>query len=47
MYDNPADYLVGPRYNVTGVIQACQYPLENGTLICETQPPAVRDSYLW
>lgn len=47
MYENPQDYLVGPTYNVTGVIQACRYPYGNSTLVCETEPPAVRDSYLW
>ncbi|KAG8696760.1 hypothetical protein FRC08_006956 [Ceratobasidium sp. 394] len=47
MYENPQDYLVGPTYNVTGVIQACRYPPGNSTLVCETEPPAVRDSYLW
>ncbi|CAE6516430.1 unnamed protein product [Rhizoctonia solani] len=47
MYYNPQDYLVGPTYNVSGVIQACRYPYGNNTLVCETEPPAVRDSYLW
>ncbi|CAE6477526.1 unnamed protein product [Rhizoctonia solani] len=47
MYYNPQDYLVGPTYNVAGVIQACKYPYGNNTLVCETEPPAVRDSYLW
>ncbi|CEL60891.1 hypothetical protein RSOLAG1IB_04130 [Rhizoctonia solani AG-1 IB] len=47
MYYNPQDYLVGPTYNVNGVIQACKYPYGNNTLVCETEPPAVRDSYLW
>lgn len=47
MYYNPQDYLVGPTYNVTGVIQGCRYPPNNTTLVCETEPYAVRDSYLW
>ncbi|KAG9126861.1 hypothetical protein FRC07_001646 [Ceratobasidium sp. 392] len=47
IYEKPASYLVGPSYNVTEVINACKYPYGNSTLVCVTQPPAVRDSYLW
>ncbi|KAG8740521.1 hypothetical protein FRC12_015973 [Ceratobasidium sp. 428] len=47
IYEKPQDYLVGPTYNVTGVIQDCHYPPGNTTLVCTAQPPAIRDSYLW
>lgn len=47
MYNNPAKYLVGPNYNVTGAAHACQYPPGNSTLVCVTQPEEVLDSYLW
>ncbi|QRW13529.1 carbohydrate esterase family 16 protein [Ceratobasidium sp. AG-Ba] len=47
MYENPASYLVGPNYNVTGVVNTCKYPYGNSSLVCVTQPAAVWDSYLW
>ncbi|QRV79368.1 carbohydrate esterase family 16 protein [Ceratobasidium sp. AG-Ba] len=47
IYEKPQDYLVGPTYNVTGVIQTCRYPPGNSTLVCEAEPYAVRNSYMW
>ncbi|KAG8688068.1 hypothetical protein FRC11_006115 [Ceratobasidium sp. 423] len=47
IYNNPAKYLVGPGYNVTDVVNACKFPYNNGTLVCNTQPESKRDAYLW
>ncbi|GAB1520184.1 hypothetical protein RhiTH_003257 [Rhizoctonia solani] len=47
IYNNPAKYLVGPTYNVKDVVNACKFPYDNGTLVCNTQPQSKRDSYLW
>ncbi|KAF8752104.1 GDSL-like Lipase/Acylhydrolase [Rhizoctonia solani] len=38
IYNNPAKYLVGPTYNVKDVVNACKFPYDNGTLVCNTQP---------